>query len=52
MQGLSTGSVGNEEAGKEGTYTEWERRYFSILRQNVAQIGPHFSQVYPLRKII
>ncbi|BBN08972.1 hypothetical protein MPTK1_4g16060 [Marchantia polymorpha subsp. ruderalis] len=51
-QGLSTGSVGNEEAGKEGTYTEWERRYFSILRQNVAQIGPHFSQVYPLRKII
>ncbi|KAG6556132.1 hypothetical protein Mapa_002073 [Marchantia paleacea] len=51
-QGLSTGSGGNEEAGKEGTYTEWERRYFSILRQNVAQIGPHFSQVYPLRKII
>ncbi|KAL3687834.1 hypothetical protein R1sor_014143 [Riccia sorocarpa] len=42
----------NEEAGKEGTYTEWESHYFSILRQNVAQIGPHFAQVYPLRKAI
>ena len=41
---------GVEEATKEGTYTDWEGHLFAILRQNIAQIGAHFAQVYPIRR--
>ena len=41
---------GVEDATKEGTYTDWEGHLFAILRQNIAQIGAHFAQVYPIRR--
>jgi len=34
-------------SGRDGTYTEWEGHLFAILRQNIAEIGAHFAQVYP-----
>ena len=40
----------DDASGKEGNYTEWEGHLFAILRQNVAQIGAHFAQVYPIRR--
>uniref|UniRef100_A0A7I4BIE9 Uncharacterized protein n=1 Tax=Physcomitrium patens TaxID=3218 RepID=A0A7I4BIE9_PHYPA len=43
MQGLEGGSAGSE------AYTDWEGHLFAILRQNIAQIGAHFAQVYPKR---
>eukprot|EP00249_Psilotum_nudum_P023254 c28804_g1_i3 orf=33-3395(+) len=33
---------------KSAVFTEWERQYFEILRRNVAQVGAHFAQVYPM----
>ncbi|CAM6096311.1 unnamed protein product [Calypogeia fissa] len=45
-------AAGDEEAGKEGTYTEWESRFFAILRRNIAKVGSHFPQVYPIRKAL
>lgn len=41
----------DDDSSKEGSsYTEWEGHLFAILRQNVAQIGAHFAQVYPIRR--
>eukprot|EP00850_Spirogloea_muscicola_P006155 SM000029S10450 [mRNA] locus=s29:212610:217369:+ [translate_table: standard] len=36
------------EAEEDLTFTEWEGHLFAILRRNIAHIGAHFAQIFPV----
>ena len=38
---------GNINADNEGDMEELKDEYFSILRKNIALVGPYFASVYP-----